>query len=53
MELTTVEGAKLKVSVKNGVVMVGDAKVTIADIISSNGVTHVIDKVLLPPPASK
>jgi uncharacterized surface protein with fasciclin (FAS1) repeats len=53
MELTTVEGAKLKVRVKNGVVMVGDAKVTIADIISSNGVTHVIDKVLLPPPASK
>lgn len=53
MELTTVEGAKLKVSVKNGVVMVGDAKVTIADIISSNGVTHVIDKVLLPPPATK
>ena len=53
MELTTVEGAKLKVTVKDGVVMVGDAKVTIADIISSNGVTHVIDKVLLPPPASK
>jgi uncharacterized surface protein with fasciclin (FAS1) repeats len=49
MELTTVEGQKLKVSVKNGVVMVGDAKVTIADIISSNGVTHVIDAVLLPP----
>ena len=49
MELTTVEGQKLKVSVKNGVVMVGDAKVTIADVISSNGVTHVIDAVLLPP----
>jgi uncharacterized surface protein with fasciclin (FAS1) repeats len=49
MELTTVEGQKLKVSVKDGVVMVGDAKVTIADVISSNGVTHVIDAVLLPP----
>jgi len=49
MELTTVEGQKLKVSVKNGVVMVGDAKVTTADVISSNGVTHVIDAVLLPP----
>ncbi len=49
MELTTVEGQKLKVSVKDGVVMVGDAKVTTADVISSNGVTHVIDAVLLPP----
>ncbi|MBC7654044.1 MAG: fasciclin domain-containing protein [Oligoflexus sp.] len=49
MELTTVEGQKLKVSVKDGVVMVGDAKVTTADAISSNGVTHVIDAVLLPP----
>lgn len=49
MELTTVEGAKLKVSIKDGVVMVGDATVTIADAVSSNGVTHVINKVLLPP----
>ncbi|OAQ40823.1 fasciclin [Pedobacter psychrophilus] len=49
MELTTVEGQKLKVSIKDGVVMVGDAKVTTADVISSNGVTHVIDAVLLPP----
>ncbi len=48
-ELTTVNGAKLKVTLKDGVAMVGDAKVTIADVISSNGVTHVIDKVLLPP----
>ena len=48
MELTTVQGGKLKVSVKDGIVMVGGAKVTVADIISSNGVTHVIDAVLLP-----
>ncbi len=48
MELTTVEGSKLKVSVKNGVTKINDATVTIADIISSNGVTHVIDNVLLP-----
>ena len=48
MELTTVQGGKLKVSVKDGIVMVNGAKVTIADIISSNGVTHVIDAVLLP-----
>lgn len=48
MELTTVEGEKLKVSVKDGVVMVGGATVTTADVISSNGVTHVIDAVLMP-----
>jgi uncharacterized surface protein with fasciclin (FAS1) repeats len=48
MELTTVEGGKLKVSIKDGVVMVGGAQVTTADVVSSNGVTHVINKVLLP-----
>jgi len=47
-ELTTVEGSKLKVMVKDGMVMVGNAKVTTADIVASNGVIHVIDKVLLP-----
>ena len=47
-ELTTVEGGKLKVVVKDGKVTVGGAKVTSADIIASNGVIHVIDKVLLP-----
>jgi uncharacterized surface protein with fasciclin (FAS1) repeats len=34
---------------KNGVmVWVNGAKVLIADVISSNGVTHVIDSVLMP-----
>jgi uncharacterized surface protein with fasciclin (FAS1) repeats len=47
-ELTTVEGGKLKVMVKGGNVTVGGAKVNIADITASNGVIHVIDKVLLP-----
>jgi len=47
-ELTTVEGSKLKVAVKDGKVTVGNAKVTSADISASNGVVHVIDKVLLP-----
>ncbi|MCC2545103.1 fasciclin domain-containing protein [Hymenobacter sp. BT175] len=48
-ELTTVQGEKLKVSVKDGKVMVNNATVQIPDVISSNGVTHVIDQVLLPP----
>jgi uncharacterized surface protein with fasciclin (FAS1) repeats len=47
-ELTTVEGSTLKVMVKDGKVMVGNAEVTSADISASNGVIHVIDKVLLP-----
>ncbi|RZL49632.1 MAG: fasciclin domain-containing protein [Pedobacter sp.] len=47
-ELTTVQGGKLMVSIKDGVVMINGAKVTIADVISSNGVTHVIDGVLMP-----
>ncbi|WP_320110570.1 fasciclin domain-containing protein [Draconibacterium orientale] len=33
----------------DGDVMVNDAKVTTADVMASNGVIHVIDKVLLPP----
>ncbi|WP_310396634.1 fasciclin domain-containing protein [Hymenobacter sp.] len=53
-ELTTVNGAKLRVSVKDGKVMVSNGKdapatVAIPDVISSNGVTHVIDGVVLPP----
>ena len=47
-ELTTVEGGKLKVVLKDGKVTIGDAKVTSADISASNGVIHVVDKVLLP-----
>lgn len=53
-ELTTLNGAKLHVTVKDGKVMLSNgtlapATVQIADVISKNGVTHVIDGVLLPP----
>jgi transforming growth factor-beta-induced protein len=47
-ELTTVQGSKLKVSIKNGKVMINGANVISADIPASNGVIHVIDKVVLP-----
>ena len=47
-ELTTWEGGKLKVSIKGDKVMVGNAHVTMADVAASNGVVHVIDKVLMP-----
>lgn len=48
MELTTVQGQKIKLTEKNGEWWVNDAKITIADVISSNGVTFVIDGVLMP-----
>ncbi len=47
-ELTTVQGGKLKVSIKGGKVMINGANVTSADVQASNGVVHVVDKVILP-----
>lgn len=47
-KLKTVQGEELTVSVKGGKVMINGANVTIADAVSSNGVTHVIDAVLMP-----
>ncbi len=47
-KLKTVQGKELTVSIKDGKVMIDGATVTIADVISSNGVTHVIDAVLMP-----
>lgn len=47
-ELTTVQGEKLKVSIKDNKVMICGAHVITADVAASNGVVHVIDKVLLP-----
>jgi uncharacterized surface protein with fasciclin (FAS1) repeats len=51
--LTTVEGDPLTVTTAGGKVLVmdesgGTATVTIADVYQSNGVIHVVDKVLLP-----
>jgi uncharacterized surface protein with fasciclin (FAS1) repeats len=43
----TVQGSELPISM-NGGIHVGDASVVSADIEASNGVIHVIDRVLLP-----
>ena len=48
MKATTVNGAEITISTANGA-MVNDANVAAADIEASNGVVHVIDKVILPP----
>jgi len=47
MEATTVQGSSVTIDLDNGV-MVEEAAVTSADIETSNGVIHVIDKVILP-----
>jgi uncharacterized surface protein with fasciclin (FAS1) repeats len=48
MTLTTVNGQTLTVSMKDGKWWINDAMITIPDVVSSNGVTFVIDTVLMP-----
>ena len=47
-ETGTVGGPKLAIAVEGGNVKINDATVVTADIEASNGVIHVIDKVLIP-----
>ena len=50
MTATTLSSANLSISIsEDGVVSINDAVVIIADVPVSNGVIHVIDKVLIPP----
>lgn len=44
----TLNGADVTVNLTGGV-KINDAKVVIADVVTTNGIIHVIDKVLLPP----
>ena len=48
-EAKTVNGKMIDVQAEGGSVKVNDANVTAADVAASNGVIHVIDKVILPP----
>ncbi len=48
-EVKTAEGSSARISVKDGAVMIDNAKVIKTDIECSNGVVHVIDTVILPP----
>ncbi len=45
----TLQGARVAVTIDGSAVKINDANVTMADVDASNGVIHVIDKVLLPP----
>jgi len=49
MLATMANGDKAKFGVSSGTVTVGTATVTTADVQASNGIIHVIDKVLMPP----
>jgi uncharacterized surface protein with fasciclin (FAS1) repeats len=46
---TTLEGAALPIRTSGGKVYVGGAQVIKANVLASNGVIHVINKVLIPP----
>lgn len=48
-DVKTVEGSNVTIDGTGGKVVVGGANVTTADVMASNGVIHVIDKVILPP----
>jgi uncharacterized surface protein with fasciclin (FAS1) repeats len=48
LSVATVQGGKVSINAMSGV-MINDANVVTADIAASNGVIHVIDKVILPP----
>lgn len=52
VQAETLQGQPVNVTAADGGVSVGQAKVVQADIAASNGVIHVIDTVILPPPAS-
>jgi uncharacterized surface protein with fasciclin (FAS1) repeats len=47
----TASGLAVSISAENGAVKINDAQVIITDIVASNGVIHVIDRVILPPSA--
>merc|ERR1711966_584298 len=52
-EVETVNGATVTVSLGDDGAMINDANVVAADVMASNGVVHIIDKVLIPPAAEE
>ncbi|MDN5203019.1 fasciclin domain-containing protein [Fulvivirgaceae bacterium BMA10] len=46
---TTLQGKDVQVSIENGKVFINESEVVVANIGATNGVIHVINKVLLPP----
>ena len=48
MKTTTLLGKDVKVTINANGLFINGAKVTVADIVTDNGVVHVIDAVLIP-----
>lgn len=48
MKAQTVNGQEITIHLNDGKVMINDAEVVLADVETSNGVIHVINKVILP-----
>ena len=48
MVAKTVNGEEITIRLKDGKVFVNDSEVVIADVETSNGIVHAIDKVLMP-----
>ncbi|MFM9983664.1 MAG: fasciclin domain-containing protein, partial [Flavobacteriales bacterium] len=46
--IMTLQGQDVTVTISNGDVFINNAQVTVADLVATNGVVHVIDAVLLP-----
>merc|ERR1719305_1016569 len=53
MSSATVNGAKVTITIDGATVKVNDAKVVTPDVMCTNGVIHIIDKVILPPAATE
>ncbi len=51
-EVPSVEGSNIKIKVSKAGVMVNNARVIKADVVTSNGVIHVIDTVIMPAPVA-
>jgi uncharacterized surface protein with fasciclin (FAS1) repeats len=49
MNVATVEGSTIDITIEDGKVFINDAQVILVDIECSNGVIHVIDQVIVPP----
>ena len=49
MKAKTVEGSEITVHISDSGVKINEANVFAADIMASNGVVHVIDRVIIPP----
>jgi uncharacterized surface protein with fasciclin (FAS1) repeats len=47
--LTTLQGARLEVKTGAGGITINGARITTADTIASNGVIHIVNRVLMPP----